>query len=87
MSSQQPQGKVAHLETIDFAKLLAQEQDEVAKLLSASSTAGFFYVDLQGQSARTLLEDEVKMYRLMEEYFDQPLDIKMKDVRGTHKHG
>jgi isopenicillin N synthase-like dioxygenase len=84
---QQPQGTIAHLETINFAKLLAQEESEVTRLLDASSTAGFFYVDLQGQSTRTLLEDEHKMYQTMEQYFDQPIDVKLKDDRGTHKHG
>ncbi|PVH96073.1 putative 2OG-Fe(II) oxygenase family oxidoreductase [Periconia macrospinosa] len=79
--------KVAHLETIDFSKLLAHEEAEVSKLMSACTTAGFFYVDLQGQSGRGLLEDEENMYKTMSEFFDQPLDVKMKEDRGTHKHG
>jgi hypothetical protein len=79
--------KVAHLETIDFSKLLAHEEAEVSKLMSACTTAGFFYVDLQGQSGRGLLEDEDSMYKAMAEFFDQPLDVKKKEERGTHKHG
>ncbi|KAF2675772.1 2OG-Fe-II oxygenase family oxidoreductase [Lentithecium fluviatile CBS 122367] len=79
--------KVAHLETIDFAKLLAHEEAEVSKLMTACTTAGFFYVDLQGQSGRGLLEDEDSMYKTMSEFFDQPLDVKMKEDRGSHKHG
>lgn len=87
MQHEQSNSKVAHLETIDFAKLLAHEEAEISKLVSACATAGFFYVDLRGQSARTLIEDEESMYQAMAEYFDQPLDVKMKDDRGTHKHG
>ena len=65
--------KVAHLETIDFSKLLAHEDGEISKLMSACTTAGFFYGDLQGQSGRGLLEDEDSMYGVMSEFFDQPL--------------
>ena len=79
--------KTAHLKTIDFSRLLAQENQEVCNLLSACQESGFFYVDLQGQCARGLLEDEEKVYEMMQDYFDQPLAIKMRDKRGTHKHG
>ncbi|OWY45646.1 hypothetical protein AA0118_g10866 [Alternaria tenuissima] len=87
IAQEQSNLKVAYLETIDFAKLLAHEEHEVAKLMSACTTAGFFYVNLQGQSSRGLLEDEDSMYKAMEEFFDQPFDTKMQDDRGTHKHG
>ncbi|KAF2704392.1 Clavaminate synthase-like protein [Pleomassaria siparia CBS 279.74] len=79
--------KTARLEPIDFAKLLARDESEIAKLLSACSTTGPFYVDIQGQSARCLLEDEENMYKVMEAYFDQPLEVKMQDDRGTYKRG
>ena len=84
---QQPETAIAQLDTIDFAKLLSQEPSEISKLLHACQTAGFFYVDIQGQSARSLLEDEERMYKAMEAYFDQSMEIKMKDDRETHKHG
>ena len=83
----QPYGNVAYLQTIDFSKLLAQEEAEITKLLNASSTAGFFYVDLQGQSTRGLLEDEDRMYEVMQKYFGLSLEVKMNDDRKTHKHG
>jgi isopenicillin N synthase-like dioxygenase len=67
IAQEQSNLKVAYLETIDFAKLLAHEEHEVAKLMSACTTAGFFYVNLQGQSSRGLLEDEDSMYKAMEE--------------------
>jgi isopenicillin N synthase-like dioxygenase len=78
---------IAHLETINFEKLLSQETSELRKLHFACQGDGFFYVDLQGQSTRSLLEDEDSVYEVMRQYFDQPLEVKLKDIRGTHKHG
>jgi isopenicillin N synthase-like dioxygenase len=78
---------IAHLETIEFSKLLAQETSELRKLHSACQRDGFFYVDLQGQSTRSLLEDEDSIYEVMNRYFDQPLEVKLQDARGTNKHG
>jgi isopenicillin N synthase-like dioxygenase len=78
---------IAHLETINFSKLLAQEASELSKLRSACQRDGFFYLDLQGQSTRGLLEDEDSAYEVMRQYFDQPLKVKLQDTRGSHKHG
>ena len=73
---------VASLETVDFARLAASEPDEVAKLLQAATSPGFFYLDLHNEpSARKLLDDLPLVYEVAERYFDQPRETKMEDFR------
>jgi len=74
--------KIAPLETIDFARLAANDPIEVSRLHRCCETHGFFYLYLQGTEAgQQVLSDEKDVLRVMETYFDQPLDVKMKDQR------
>jgi isopenicillin N synthase-like dioxygenase len=79
---------IAPLETIDFARLAAKDPLEVSRLLRCCVTHGFFYLDLQGNDpARQVISDEKDVLRFMESYFDQPLEVKMKDDRASYTHG
>lgn len=80
--------KVANLETIDLSRLLSRAPDEISKLLQACQAHGFFYLDLQTcDLGRQVVDGEQKVTKFMENYFDQPLDKKMKDDRGSVGHG
>lgn len=71
---------VASLETIDFGRLATKEPAEVEKLLNASQMPGFFYLDLQSEKdTKQIIEDLPEIYQLAEKYFDQPLEVKLKD--------
>ncbi len=71
---------VAPLATVNYARLEANEPDEVAKLLEAAKSSGFFYLDLQNGPAQQLLADVPELYAMSQHYFDQPQEVKMKDL-------
>jgi len=72
---------VAPLETIVLARLVAKESGEIAKLLRAAESYGFFYLDFRNDSIKHLLEDLPEVYVLSEKYFNQPYEVKMMDYR------
>ncbi|KAI5839455.1 hypothetical protein DFP73DRAFT_561694 [Morchella snyderi] len=76
---------VADLEVIDFSRLAANEPAEVEKLYKASKSPGFFYLDLTGEDR--YLGEVRNMYSLSDKYFDQPLEVKMKDCRESEERG
>lgn len=78
---------VAALETIDFGRLAAKEPTEVEKLLNASQMPGFFYLDLHSGPAKQIVADLPNVYAISEKYFDQPLEMKMKDFRAGQDGG
>lgn len=78
---------VASLETIDFGRLATKDPAEVEKLLNASQMPGFFYLDLQSEPAKQVVADLPDVYALTEKYFDQPLEVKMKDYRPGQDGG
>ena len=74
---------VATLKVIDLKLLIARERREIETLVTAAQSSGFFYLDLQNEpSARQLLDDLPLVYKLSDEYFDQPIESKLKDVRN-----
>ena len=86
-----PGGKdvtIAPLATIDLARLIERDGAEIAKLLSACVTHGFFYLDLQtSEQGRQIVSDEQGLLRFMREYFNQPHEVKMLDDRQSFTHG
>ena len=84
MPYQEPSSlSVAPLETVDFSRLVTRDEAEISKLLVSCQTHGFFYLDLQNAESRTILEDAQQLVRIMENYFAQPLEAKMKDDRQS----
>jgi isopenicillin N synthase-like dioxygenase len=75
------------LETISYARLLAQEPLETARLLKAAESPGFFYLDLKDGSTSQMLADVQDIYPLTEQYFDQPQELKMEHYREDQDRG
>lgn len=79
---------VAPLVTVDLERIIERDGAEIAKLLGACVTHGFFYLDLQtSKQGRQILADEQGLLRFMREYFDQPHEVKMLDDRQSFAHG
>ncbi|KAH6716617.1 hypothetical protein BKA61DRAFT_600115 [Leptodontidium sp. MPI-SDFR-AT-0119] len=67
---------VYSMQTVDFSRLLSQEPEEIEKLLKCCQTEGFFYIDLQGIDGRRFLEDQQETLKVMNKFFDSPLEVK-----------
>lgn len=81
-----PEIPIATLPTIHYDKLLSNDPVEIENLLSISKSLGFFYLDLTGE-ARPVLENSQNAFKFMEKYFDQPLEVKLRDLRHSVTHG
>ncbi|KAJ8125823.1 hypothetical protein O1611_g7815 [Lasiodiplodia mahajangana] len=68
----------AYLQTLNLAKLASKDADELAKLLDACQNQGFFYLDPSSYEAAKPLEDRVKALSFTKEWFDRPMEEKMK---------
>jgi hypothetical protein len=79
--------RLAKLETIDFSRLLLKDHAELLKLLTLCKRDGFFYLNLQGFENGGIIDDKDNVVRMMEEFFDLPMEQKMKDDRASHLHG
>ena len=69
---------LAPLDIIDYQKLLDRNPDEIQRLLKAARDVGFFHLDLNGAATKRYLQDLQQLYALQMQYFDQPLEMKMK---------
>lgn len=81
-----PEIPLAELETISYDRLLEADSQEIVRLVKNCKSLGFFYLDLTG-TARCVLDDSNSVFRVMKEYFDQPLNTKLEDVRHSVTHG
>lgn len=75
---------VAALDTIDLARLSGKEPPEIEKLLKASTTPGFFYLDLQAEASKEALADLNELYGLTEKYFKGPKEEKSQDQGSVY---
>ena len=73
------------LPTIHLDLLRAENDTESKKLLSACRIQGFFYLDLTSDPELCKLWEG--MLARMKDYFEQPLEVKMQDARGSHNYG
>ncbi|KAE9363952.1 Clavaminate synthase-like protein [Stipitochalara longipes BDJ] len=73
------------LPTLHLDLLRSGDAAESKKLLDACRTHGFFYLDLT--SDPTICRYWEEMLALEKEYFEQSLDIKMQDARGSDNTG
>ena len=76
--------EVAALDTIDLARLSGKEPEEIEKLLKASTTPGFFYLDLQAEASKEALSDLNEMYLLTEKYFKGAKEEKSQDQGSVY---
>ena len=73
---------VSTFDTIKLTELECGESPAVERLLAAAVSPGWFYLDLRNSSAGASVLPEVQhVYRLSDEYFMQPKEIKEKDLR------
>jgi isopenicillin N synthase-like dioxygenase len=77
---------IAPLPVINFDDLLSGSHTEIVRLVDICKTLGFFYLNLTG-AAQTALDNSRDAFRFMEEYFDQPLQVKLRDARLSVTHG
>ncbi|KAH7371054.1 hypothetical protein BKA66DRAFT_536042 [Pyrenochaeta sp. MPI-SDFR-AT-0127] len=75
----------SNLPTVRLDQLRAGNNAESKKLLEACRIHGFFYLDLT--SDPKLCNDWEELLAIMKQYFNQPLDIKMQDARGSDNTG
>jgi isopenicillin N synthase-like dioxygenase len=73
------------LPTIHLDLLRAENATESRNLLNACRSHGFFYLDLTSDPELCKLWG--KMLEIMEQYFKQPLAVKMQDARGSDNFG
>ena len=78
---------VAPLKTIDYARLAAKEPAELEKLLEASRSPGFFYLDLRDDSTGPVLDDLQDAFATTQQYFNLPREVKMKQHREGQDRG
>jgi isopenicillin N synthase-like dioxygenase len=73
------------LPVLSLNLLEAGNKAESAKLLSACKEYGFFYLDLDGSAK--LSEDLEALLSVMEQYFSQTLEEKMRDSFQSNVKG
>lgn len=73
------------LPTIDLNLLRAGDDTESKNLLSACRSHGFFYLNLTSDPKLLKLWED--MLTIVKQYFEQPLEVKMQDARGSDNYG
>jgi isopenicillin N synthase-like dioxygenase len=67
----------ASLNTLSLAKLLQNDEAELAALFSSCKTSGFFLLDLRGcKNGEDLLADTEKLFHLAKELNGMPIEEK-----------
>ncbi|KAJ5920247.1 hypothetical protein N7516_011105 [Penicillium verrucosum] len=69
---------VAELEEIRLESVIAKDQLEMAKVLKAAESQGFFYVTFNDDLSEKVSRALQTSYRTSHEYFAKPLEEKMK---------
>lgn len=77
----------ANLHTLNFTSLLSGDATEQANLLSACEDHGFFYLDLRNWDSGNMLRTLEDAWVVMKQWFDQPLEEKMKTETISDAHG
>jgi hypothetical protein len=78
---------VAHLKSVNLARLRSCAPEEAEKLRTACEDEGFFHLDLRNVDNGRMLRDWASIQSLMRPWFNQHLDEKMKYYCGTVLHG
>lgn len=78
---------VAHLDVLNFEKLVANDPVETARLLKAGESEGFFYVNFDKELSEKVSGYLKTCYRNSHEYFSKSSDEKMKDFREGVDNG
>jgi hypothetical protein len=78
---------VADLEVISFEGITAKDPVEMAKLLKAAESTGFFFFTFNNELSRKMSSYLQICYQNCDGYFTKPIDEKMKDFRGDVDRG
>lgn len=73
------------LPIIDLDLLRADDDTESKKLLSACRSHGFLYLNLTSDPELCKLWEDLLV--IMKNYFEQSLEVKMRDARGDDNYG
>ncbi|KAF1955101.1 Clavaminate synthase-like protein [Byssothecium circinans] len=79
--------KVASLQTINFAKVLDDNDAETQKMIAACEHYGFFYLDLNQDGGREMLKNLEYLRSVMFDWFNQSLPTKMETITHSYAHG
>lgn len=78
--------EIAAIEKIDLNGLLNKEPDTVNRFLGALQTTGIFYLDFRNAPyAPKVLGHLKELYSSADDYFEQPAEVKERDVRQDIK--
>ncbi|ORY17796.1 hypothetical protein BCR34DRAFT_474362 [Clohesyomyces aquaticus] len=83
-----PKRELAELAIINYKSIREGDPVTSQKLLEASISRGFFYLDLTDDShGRQILQDWQTVLELTKKWYDQPISSKMKHYNGLGKMG
>ena len=77
----------AQLQTIDFAKLLGQDEAEVNRLIDICTKDGFFYLDLNTWRDGWLIQKLDECNGIVKDWFRKPIEEKSKTITTSDAHG
>ena len=69
------------LETIEYAKILANDPKESSRLLNAAAEPGFFHLDLRDEPSGQFLTNLDAVYKMSASHFEPDLKQKMVELR------
>ncbi|KAJ5509611.1 hypothetical protein N7527_011754 [Penicillium freii] len=78
---------VAELEEIRLENVIAKDELEMAKLLKAAESQGFFYLTFNDDLSEKITRYLQTSYQTSHEYFAQPLEEKMNAFQESVVHG
>lgn len=78
---------IAELEEIRLENFMAKDEVEMAKVLKAAESQGFFYVTFNDDLSEKISRYLQTSYQTSHEYFAKPLEEKMEEFREDMVHG
>ncbi|KAF4876510.1 2-oxoglutarate-dependent dioxygenase gloE [Colletotrichum siamense] len=77
----------ANLHTLNFRSLVNKDEKSLSTLLSACENHGFFYLDLRDWESGSMLKNYESAGRIMKQWFNQPLEEKLRTETISDAHG
>ncbi|KAF4825455.1 2-oxoglutarate-dependent dioxygenase gloE [Colletotrichum siamense] len=77
----------ANLHTLNFRSLVNKDEKSLSTLLSACENHGFFYLDLRDWESGSMLKNYESAGQIMKQWFNQPLEEKLRTETISDAHG
>ncbi|KAI8308107.1 hypothetical protein K4K61_002919 [Colletotrichum sp. SAR11_59] len=77
----------ANLHTLNFRSLVNKDENSLSTLLSACENHGFFYLDLRDWESGSMLKNYESAGQIMKQWFNQPLEEKLRTETISDAHG